>query len=125
MTGRLRALDDFAMRRPRHFAVMAVASTGLAYGLLGGAWWLWVGLLSADGGSRAAVLVTFPWSALPLMLVLTGARPRPVAVTVLVGALTQLLLVLAAGGAWGLELAYLPIAAVALLLLVIGRPDQR
>lgn len=108
---------------PHRSVPHGVALVGLVYATLGGAAWLSSALTFAyaDAGTRVAALVLLPWSALPLLLVLRGSSPRPVGSLVLAAALAQFAI---ARGSWGLELAYLPLALVGVVLLLLGRTGQ-
>lgn len=117
---RLRAMDSAVLssRAPSLSRVLAVL--GLAYGLIGGTFWLLSGWTFgyADAGTYAFTLLAFPWSALPLALIFRAAAARPVGVAVAAAALLQILL---ARGSWGLELAYVPLVIVGLAITFCAR----
>jgi hypothetical protein len=116
----LRRLDSAVAQTPRLFVSHAVAGVGLLYVVLGGGYWL-VSVLRFDyalDSDRAMALALFPWSGLPLLLVLLGRSARAVGVVVAAAALVQFIL---GQGNWGLELAYLPLLACGVLLVALGQ----
>lgn len=127
----LRQLDDDALsgRLPGRFAHPDCSSWQ--------AWWALAGVLYAglvgcfftvsllafavqqDLGVLLGLAVLLPWPALPLVWLLRRGRPVELGVASAVLALVQCLLL---SGAWGIQLAYLPLLVVGLAVcLVPGR----
>lgn len=113
--GALRRLDEAVLASPVRYTSHALAALGLLYALVGAG----LVLLPAsvlEPGDGGALLLLFPWSALPLARVLAGGRPRRVGVVVALAGLLQFGLL---RGGWGIELAYLPLVLLGLLLMAL------
>lgn len=119
----LRQLDDDALsgRLTRRFAHPDCTSwqawwalAGLLYAALMGCFFT-VSLLALAVGQDSGVLlglaVLLPWPALPLLSLLRRGRPVAFGAAAAVLALVQCLLL---SGAWGIQLAYLPLLVVGL-----------
>ena len=127
----LRQLDDDALsgRLVRRFAHPDCSSwqawwalAGVLYAVLMGCFFL-LSLLSfavqQDSGVLLGLAVLLPWPALPLVWLLRRGRPVELGGASAVLALVQCLLLT---GAWGIQLAYLPLLVVGLAVcLVPGR----
>ena len=124
----LRRLDDDALsgRLVRRFAHPDCTSwqawwalAGVAYaGLMGG--FVLLSLLALAIGEDPGVLlglaVLLPWPALPLVSLLRLGRPVALGAVAAVLALVQCLLL---SGAWGIQLAYLPLLVVGVAVCAV------
>lgn len=121
----LRQLDDDALsgRLARRFAHPDCSSwqawwalAGVVYAALMGCF-LTLSLLAfavdQDAGVILGLAVMLPWPALPLVSLLRRGRPVAFGVAAAVLALVQCLLLT---GAWGIQLAYLPLLVVGVLV---------